>query len=119
MISNDLTQMVNIPTPIPNCDSIDSHSPALMDFFLSSDPSFCSTVALPPLQNSDYAAASVYIDFPWNSKADIKLNKYLSSMKIDTYSFEVHQECVEKQELNYRDISVRKHHTQKQICQQY
>ena len=30
-ISNDLTQMVNFPTWIPNCDS---HSPALLDFFL-------------------------------------------------------------------------------------
>ena len=30
-ISNDLTQMVNFPTQIPDCDS---HSPALFDFFL-------------------------------------------------------------------------------------
>ena len=30
-ISNDLTQMVNFPTRIPDCDS---HSPALLDFFL-------------------------------------------------------------------------------------
>ena len=30
-ISNDLTQMVNFPTWIPDCDS---HSPALLDFFL-------------------------------------------------------------------------------------
>ena len=29
-ISNDLTQMVNFPTRIPDCDS---HSPALLDFF--------------------------------------------------------------------------------------
>ena len=29
-ISNDLTQMVNFPTRIPECDS---HSPALLDFF--------------------------------------------------------------------------------------
>ena len=33
-ISNGLTQMVNVPTRIPDCDS---HSPALLDFFLSSD----------------------------------------------------------------------------------
>ena len=30
-ISNDLTQMVNFPSQIPDCDS---HSPALLDFFL-------------------------------------------------------------------------------------
>ena len=31
---NNLTQMVNFPTPIPDCDT---HSPALLDLFLSSD----------------------------------------------------------------------------------
>ena len=36
-ISNDLTQMVDFPTRIPDCDS---HSPALLDFFLSSDAIF-------------------------------------------------------------------------------
>ena len=38
-ISNDLTQMVNFPTGIPDCDP---HSPALLDFFLSSDTSTLS-----------------------------------------------------------------------------
>ena len=47
-ISNDLTQMVNFPTLIPDCDS---HSPALLDLFLSSDASICSTMAFPPLGN--------------------------------------------------------------------
>ena len=50
-ISNDLTQIVNFPTPIPDCDS---HSPALLDVFLSSDASICSTMAFPPLGNSDH-----------------------------------------------------------------
>ena len=35
-ISNDLTQMVNFPTRIPDCDS---HSPARLHFLLSSDAS--------------------------------------------------------------------------------
>ena len=35
-ISNDLTQMVNFPTRMPDCDS---HSPALLHFLLSSDAS--------------------------------------------------------------------------------
>ena len=60
-ISNDLTQMVNFPTRIPDCDS---HSPALLDLFLSSDASICSAMAFPPLGNSDHVAVSVSTDFP-------------------------------------------------------
>ena len=60
-ISNDLTQMVNFPTRIPDCDS---HSPALLDLFISSDASICSAKAFPPLRNSDHAVVSVSIDFP-------------------------------------------------------
>ena len=45
-ISNDLTQIVNFPTQIPDCDS---HSPALLDSFLSSVASICSTIASPAL----------------------------------------------------------------------
>ena len=67
-ISNDLTQMVNFPTRIPDCDS---HSPALLDLFLSSDASICSTMAFPPLGNSDHVVVSVSIDFSTNSKWDI------------------------------------------------
>ena len=58
-ISNDLTQMVNFPTRIPDCDS---HSPALLDLFLSSDASICSTMAFPPLGNSGHVFVSVSID---------------------------------------------------------
>ena len=58
--SNDLTQMVNFPTPIPDCDS---HSPALLDFFLSSEASICSTMAFSPLANSDHVVVLVSIDF--------------------------------------------------------
>ena len=43
-ISNDPTHMVNFPAWIPDCDS---HSPALLDFFLSFDASICSTMAFP------------------------------------------------------------------------
>ena len=65
-ISNDLTQMVNFPTRIPGCDS---HSPALLDLFLSSDASICSTMVFPPLGNSNHIV-SVSIDFPTNSQWD-------------------------------------------------
>ena len=71
-ISNDLTQIVNFPTRIPDCDS---HSPALLDLFLSSDASICSTMAFPPLGNSDHVAVSVFIDFPINSKQDTPFHR--------------------------------------------
>ena len=66
-ISNDLTQIVNFPTQISGCVS---HSPAFLDFFLSSDTSICSTMAFPPLGNSDHVVVSVSTDFPVNSKQD-------------------------------------------------
>ena len=64
-ISNDLTQLVNFPTWIPDCDF---HSPALLDLFISSDTSICSTKAFSPLGNSNHVVVSVSIDFPSNSK---------------------------------------------------
>ena len=60
-ISNNFNQVVNFPTWIPDCDP---HSPALLDFFLSSDASICFTMAFPPLGNSDHVVVSVSIDFP-------------------------------------------------------
>ena len=66
-ISHDLTQIVNFPTRILDCDS---HSPALLDLFISSDASICSTMAFPPLGNSYHVVVSVSIDFPINSKQD-------------------------------------------------
>ena len=57
--------MVNFPTRIPDCDS---HSPALLDLFISYDISICSTMAFPPLENSDHVVVSVSIDFPSNSQ---------------------------------------------------
>ena len=66
-ISNDLTQMVNFPNWIPDCDS---HSPALLDLLLSSNTSICSTMTFPSLENSDHVVVSVSIDFPSSSKQD-------------------------------------------------
>ena len=58
-ISNDLTQMVNFPTQVPDCDS---HSPVLLDLFISSDASICSTMAFFPLENSDHIAATLSLN---------------------------------------------------------
>ena len=66
-ISNDLTQMVNFPTWIPDCDF---HSPALLYLFISSDTSICFMMVFSPLENSDHVAVSVSIDFAINSKWD-------------------------------------------------
>ena len=72
LISNDLTRMVNFPTRIPDCDS---HSPALLDLFLSSDASICSTMDFPSFEDSDHVAVSVSIDFPSNSQRDAPFHR--------------------------------------------
>ena len=59
--------MVNFQTQIPDCNS---HSPALLDLLLSSDASICSTMAFPPLGNSD-VVVSASTDFPSNSQWDL------------------------------------------------
>ena len=71
-ISNDLTQMVNFPARIPDCDS---HSPALLDLFLSSDASICSTMAFPLLGNSDHVVVLVSIDFRSKSQRDARFHR--------------------------------------------
>ena len=66
-ISNELTQMVNFPTQIPDCDS---HSHVLLDVFISSDARIYSAMAFPPLGNSDRVAVSVTINSPSTSNGD-------------------------------------------------
>ena len=61
--------MISFPsrkTRIPICDS---HIAALLDLFIFSD-AICSTVAFPPLGNSDHVVVSVSIDVPSNSQRD-------------------------------------------------
>ena len=64
--------MVTFPTRIPDCDS---HNPALLDLFLTYDASICSTIAFPPLGNSDHVVVSVSIDFPTNSQQDAPFHR--------------------------------------------
>ena len=63
--------MVNFPFGIPDCDF---HSSPLLQLFLSSDASICSTIAFPPLGNSDHVV-SVSIDFPSNSQRDASFRR--------------------------------------------
>ena len=58
-ISKNLTQIVNLSTWIPDCES---HSPALLDLLFSSDASICSTIPFRPSENSDHRVVSVSID---------------------------------------------------------
>ena len=64
--------MVNFPTRILDCDS---HSPALLDLFISSDASICFTMVFPSIGNSDHVAVSVSIDFLSNSQWDALLHR--------------------------------------------
>ena len=70
--TNDLTQIINFPIGIRDCDS---RSPALLDIFISSDASICSTMAFPPLGNSDHVIVSVSIDFPSYSQRDVPFHR--------------------------------------------
>ena len=53
-VTNDFTQLVNLPACFPDCDC---HSPALLDIFFSFDGSICSTMAFLPLGNSDHVVS--------------------------------------------------------------
>ena len=64
--------MVNFPTRIPDCDS---HNPALLDLFLTSDASIYSTMVFLPFGNSDHVVVSVSIDFPTNSQRDAPFHR--------------------------------------------
>ena len=64
--------MVNFPTRVPVSNS---HSPVLLDLFISSEASICSTMAFPPLGNSDHVVVSVSIDFRSNSKRDASFHR--------------------------------------------
>ena len=63
-----LTQIDNFSTWI---SEYDSQSPALLDFFPSSEASICSTMAFPLLGNSEHIIVIVSIDFPSNLQRDV------------------------------------------------
>ena len=60
--------MAKFPTWFPDYDC---PSPALLDVFVSSNPSICSTVTFSSMGNSDHVAVSVFIDFVSISKQDV------------------------------------------------
>ena len=64
--------MVNFPIRIPDCES---PNPALLDLFIYSYVSICSTTALPQLGNSDHVLVSVSIDFLSYSNQDAPFHR--------------------------------------------
>ena len=64
-----------IMTGLSDRSHTDSDSPALLDLFLFSDAGICSTLAFPPLGNSDHVLVSVSIDFPSNSQQDAPFHR--------------------------------------------
>ena len=50
-------------------------SPALLNLFISSDASICSTMAFPLLGNFDHVVVSVSIDFSSNKKCDAPFHR--------------------------------------------
>ena len=80
--------MINFPTWIPDCDS---HSPALLDFFLPCDTSTCSTMAFSPLRNSDHVVVSVPIDCTSNSQRDPPFHRIAYDYShVDWHGFRSH-----------------------------
>ena len=64
--------MINFPNWIPDCDT---HSPALLDLFISSDASISSAMPFPLLENPDNIVVSVSIDFPSNSQRNAQFHR--------------------------------------------
>ena len=76
-ISNDLTQIVDFPTWTHDCDL---HIPVLLDLFISSDNSICSTVVFLPTENFHCV---VVFQFPLTSQQTQK-RMYLFIAKLMT-----------------------------------
>ena len=59
-MAQDLTQIVDFPTRIPDRDD---HQPYLLNLFLCSDPDSYTVASHPPLKNSDHMVVSVDVKF--------------------------------------------------------
>ena len=95
--SNEPTQMVNVPTRIPDCDS---HSSTFLDLFLSSGASICSKIVFPPLGHSDHVVVSVSIDFSTNPQRDAPFHRIAD----DYYSADWDGLCDHLRHVPWEDI---------------
>ena len=71
IVSSDLTQMLTFLLKSP---TVTLKSPALLDLFISSKASICSTMAFPPLGSFDHVAVLDFVDFQTNLKQDTLLH---------------------------------------------
>ena len=60
-MAQDLTQIVDLPTRIPDHDD---HQPYLLDLFLCSNPDTCTVVSHPPLGQTDHMVVILTIIVP-------------------------------------------------------
>ena len=79
--------MGNFPTHVPDCDS---HNSALLSLFISYGTIICSTMAYPPLRNSNHVIVSVSIDFWPNSRRDALFHRIAMTILLEqsSWSFE-------------------------------
>ena len=71
-LSQDLTQLVNFPTRIP--DNLD-HNAHLLDLFLTSNPEICHAECLPSLGRSDHVVVHVSINLNVSSQSDAPIHR--------------------------------------------
>ena len=93
-ILNDLTQIINFPTQIPDCHSL---SLALLDLLFFSYSGICSTMTFPPLRNSDNLVVSVSIDYPSNSKQYASF--YCIAFCANWYGFHYHLRDIAREDV--------------------
>ena len=59
-MAQDLTQIVDFPTRIPDRDD---HQPYLLDLFRCSNPDFCTVASHPPLGKYNHMVVSIGVKF--------------------------------------------------------
>ena len=75
-------------------------SPALLDLFISTNTSICSTMAFPLLGNSGHVVIPVSIDFPINSKQDAPFH----CVAYDYFCADCYGLCDHLRDLSLEDI---------------
>ena len=92
-----LSQMT-FPTQIPDCDS---HNPALLNFFFSSDMAFA------PLRNSDHVVVSVSIDFLVDFLSNSQLNVPFHCLAYDYFPADWDGLCDNSRDVPWGRISLK------------
>jgi len=75
-VAQSLTQLVDFPTRFPDRRN---HSPSLLDLFLTSNSSICSTTSSSPLGNSDHVVVNIDISLSSKAALDSPIHRTLYS----------------------------------------